>query len=370
MVRSTRERRLAGGLIVLLTAAASLTACASNSSASGSSASSGAATYYKGKTITITTKSSPGGNGNTTARLLSQYLPQFIPGHPKVVVKVNAGGSGSVMMKNVDEVYPADGTQLALPDTAVVLRWMFKQDGTDYPLDKMQMVGDLSAPLIAVVRTASGADVNALTKLTTPLRAGNTAPGATGVIDLTLGMKLLGIPVKEVYGFSGAGPIALAIERGELDAGSPGAGSYLTGFQAVTSSGKAYALYQVGDPDGKGGLIRSTAFPNIPTLQELYTTAHGTAPSGPDWDAVLKLADMSELGLYLAARSDTPQAALTALREGWDKMSADPAFAADVKKTLGGADIVSSTDGAKLLTSLLATNGTLLTSIQTAADPK
>lgn len=379
-----RRRRFAG-LTVALAAAVGLGACSSSGSAggggqsgsvaapgsmsAGGSLSADAAKFYKGKTITITTKSSPGGNGYATAQLLSQYLPKFIPGSPKVEVKVNAGGSGSVMMKNVEQVYPADGTQLALPDAAVVLRWMFKQAGADYALDKMKMVGDLSAPLITVVRSAAGKDIDALIKRTDPLRAGNTAPGGTGVIDLTLGMKLLGVPVKEIYGYEGAGPEALAIERGELDTASPAAGSFLSGFKSVVDSKKAYALYQIGVPSS-GGTARSTAFPDIPTLQELYKTAYGKAPSGPAWDAVLKLADIQELGIFLMARDSTPPAALEALNAGWTKMSQDSDFVAAVKKQLGGADIINPSKGAELVNSLISTKGALLTTIQNAAQGK
>ncbi|GIH17749.1 hypothetical protein [Rugosimonospora africana] len=358
------------GIVLLSLVLVAGSASCSRRGSSGSGAGAKAATFYKGKTITITTKSSPGGNGDTTARLLAQYLPNYIPGHPHVVVKNNAGGAGSVMMKNVAEVFPNDGLNLALPDTAVVLRWMFKQDGTDYPLDKMPIIGDVTAPLVVIVRKSAGATVADLQKRKQPLAAGSTAPGGTGVIDMTLGFKLLGIPVKEVYGYSGAGPVALAVERGEADTASPAAGAYLASYKTLVDRGLAYPFYQVGDPGPDNTLARSPALSEFPTLQELYQKQYGHAPSGPEWDAVLKLADMVQLGLFLSARPDTPPEALTALRQGFDRMAADPAVKSKLNTTLGGAVSVGNAEAGKLLQNLLNTSGDVLSVLEDAANGK
>lgn len=392
-----RHRRLFGPVaftVSSLILATSVAACSSSSSGStnsgathsagskaagGSPSASGGAnsaleakaqTYYKGKTITLITKSAPGGNGNATAQLLSQYLPKYLAGSPKVIVKVDSAGSGSSMMKNVSQVYPADGTNIALPDTAVVLRWMFKQAGTDYPLDKMPIAGDFSTMLIDVVATSAGKDVKTLAARTTPLKAGNTAPGGTGVIDISIGFKLLGIPVKEVYGYKGAGPVALAIERGEIDTASPAAGSFLSGYKTVVDEKKAYPLYQVGTPTDDGKLVRSKQFPDIPTLQDLYQQEHGSMPSGADWDAVVKLANMTQLGLFLALRPGTPPEALLALREAFQKMASDTTFAAQVNKTLGGSEIITADEAQKRLQTLLNTDSAMLATIKAAANPK
>ncbi|GAA5199895.1 tripartite tricarboxylate transporter substrate-binding protein [Rugosimonospora acidiphila] len=359
------------GIVLLsLVLVVGMAGCARRGSSAGGAAGDKAATFYQGKTITITTKSSPGGNGDTTARLLAQYLPDYIPGHPHVVVKNNAGGAGSVMMKNVAQVFPNDGLNLALPDTAVVLRWMFKQAGSDYPLDKMPIIGDVTAPLVVVVRKSAGTDLAALQKRAQPLKAGSTAPGGTGVIDMTLGFGLLNIPVKEVYGYSGAGPVALALERGEADTASPAAGAYLSSYKTLSDRGIVYPFYQVGDPGPNNTLVRSPALSEFPTLQEVYQQQFGHAPTGPEWNAVLKLADMVQLGLFLCARPDTPPAALTALRQGFDKMAADDKVKTKLNTTLGGAVSVGNGEAATLLKNLLATSGDLLTSLENAANGK
>lgn len=43
--------------------------------------------YYEGKTIRIIVSSGAGGGTDTAARLVSRFIPKYIPGNPKIVVQ-------------------------------------------------------------------------------------------------------------------------------------------------------------------------------------------------------------------------------------------------------------------------------------------
>jgi hypothetical protein len=52
--------------------------------------------YYEGKTIKVLVSSSPGGGTDTTARLVAQFLPKYLPGQPQTLVQNMPGGGGTI----------------------------------------------------------------------------------------------------------------------------------------------------------------------------------------------------------------------------------------------------------------------------------
>jgi tripartite-type tricarboxylate transporter receptor subunit TctC len=55
--------------------------------------------FFAGKTITISTFTSPGGSYDTYARLLARHIGRFIAGRPTVIV-VNQPGAGGLVALN------------------------------------------------------------------------------------------------------------------------------------------------------------------------------------------------------------------------------------------------------------------------------
>jgi tripartite-type tricarboxylate transporter receptor subunit TctC len=55
--------------------------------------------YYSGKTVRVIVGFTPGGFYDRWARLLSRYMPKYIPGNPNFVVQ-NMPGASSVIAAN------------------------------------------------------------------------------------------------------------------------------------------------------------------------------------------------------------------------------------------------------------------------------
>ena len=66
--------------------------------------------FYAGKTISISTHTSPGGGYDTYLRLLARHLPRHIPGRPSIVVVNMPGAGGLLAFNHVGRVAPRDGT--------------------------------------------------------------------------------------------------------------------------------------------------------------------------------------------------------------------------------------------------------------------
>jgi tripartite-type tricarboxylate transporter receptor subunit TctC len=68
------------------------------------------ADFYRGKQIRIVIGYGTGGAYDAMARLLGQYLPNYMPGHPAVIVE-NMPGAGSLAAANyLYNIAPEDGT--------------------------------------------------------------------------------------------------------------------------------------------------------------------------------------------------------------------------------------------------------------------
>jgi len=78
------------------------------------------APYYQGKQIKVIVGFTTGGFYDRWARLLSRYMPKYIPGNPSFIVQ-NMPGAGSVVAANyVYSVAKADGLTIGLPSSGII----------------------------------------------------------------------------------------------------------------------------------------------------------------------------------------------------------------------------------------------------------
>ncbi|MGH6676924.1 MAG: Bug family tripartite tricarboxylate transporter substrate binding protein, partial [Xanthobacteraceae bacterium] len=69
--------------------------------------------FYAGKTLRMLVGYGPGGGYDIYGRLVAEFLPKFLPGHPTIVTE-NMPGAGSFAAANyIANVAPRDGTVLA-----------------------------------------------------------------------------------------------------------------------------------------------------------------------------------------------------------------------------------------------------------------
>jgi tripartite-type tricarboxylate transporter receptor subunit TctC len=99
----------------LLAAALGLAACAAPAQAQG------VADFYKGRTVELLVGYTSGGGYDTYGRLVSRHLGPFIPGNPNIVVRNVPGGGGRVLMGQMMNVAPKDGSVLATADQSLPL---------------------------------------------------------------------------------------------------------------------------------------------------------------------------------------------------------------------------------------------------------
>lgn len=330
-------RRLRVGVVIA--AAAALASACSVSHGSSSSGSSSSAVSFAGKTITIITNATAGGSADVVARLVAAQLPAFLPGKPTVIVENQTGGGGSVELNSVSSVSPANGLWIGELNSGMVIRYLTDQPGFN-SLASMPIIAGLPQGAVAVYNASVGTDLSSLIKKPTPLRIGQTSAGGTGALLSIIAANLLGLPNKQVYGFSGGSAESTSMQRGELDGAVTADLSYDSTFSPFVKDGKYEAMFQAGIASGNTVVKSPLVASNIPTILDLYQQEHpGQTPSGPAWQTYLLMDKMQATYTTFAVRQGTPSNLQNALAQGFSKMMASSAWQSFTKSKLGVAAV-------------------------------
>jgi tripartite-type tricarboxylate transporter receptor subunit TctC len=229
------------------------------------------ADFYRGKTIRMLIGYGPGGGYDLYGRLVAEFLPKYLPGHPTILPENMPGAGSFVAAKYMAAAAPRDGTVLgSLAQT--------------FPLDSaVGGAGEVKAADFHYVgRLTTNIDIGAALasagiKATADLRTRQFTVGASGRGSTTdIFPRALntygGTKFKIVLGYKGTNDILLALERGEVDiVGAYGLPGMLATHPGWIDKGEASMLYQA-------ALKRHVLLPDVPALPELAISEEGRAP--------------------------------------------------------------------------------------------
>lgn len=336
MLRTIKLGSRRGNPRRLVTVAATFTAiglvasCGSSDSGSG-----GDKLFYEGKTIEVIVPWAAGGGTDLGARFMAEPLHDAIPGKPSVQV-VNKEGAAGIQGSNAWATNSRDdGTQVLYTSGSNNFYYLYhdKRIRYDYA-DMIPAVGVPTGRPIVVSKKIAQMDLKTLADQKKPIVF--SALDALGMDSLDLiAWHILGIDVKVVFGYEGSGQMQTAFEQGEVDSLALTTASYQKGSIAdMLKSGEAVGFLSNGQvKDGK--IVRDPAFPDVPTLPELYEKIYGKAPSGPAFEAykaLLPAATTAQKVFWF--HKDDPEAAVKAFEAAGKQLSTDEEF------YKAGADIV------------------------------
>lgn len=303
-----------------------------------------AAVDFAGERITILVPFNEGGGTDSYVRFLAPFYERHLPGNPKIQV-LNKSGAGGILGGNYFETKAKkDGTWVFALSTSTLSNYALRDprvkfDLANYipfilsPRGTMQYVrGDLGLQ--------NEKDIAAKIKKMQSMPAdklvfGGKTPTSMG-LALRVGLSLLDVEVKSVWGMKGNGPMALAFERGEFLVNFDNSMSFKNNRQKLLEDGIAVPLYTLGLMDAKGNVNRDPTWPKTPSYVEAYEAIHGKKPSGPGYEAWYTLASMS-VGMNKSWNlpAGTPKDIVEAWRTAARNMLADPEFNKKRDKIVG-----------------------------------
>ena len=116
------------------------------------------AQYYKGKTIIMIVNYPPGGPTDIEGRIVAQYLPPHIPGHPTIVVKNIGGGSGLLGSNELGDATP-DGLTIGF-FTLDVMAELTDNPSVRTHFSDFVLLAGVESPLVAYIRKDTPPGIN------------------------------------------------------------------------------------------------------------------------------------------------------------------------------------------------------------------
>lgn len=275
------------------------------------------AEFYKGKQIRLVMPNSPGGSTTMYGLAVSEFWQKHIPGNPQIVLEYRVGASGITASNYIYSIAPKDGTAILMM-IAGQLNQDLEPAGARYEAAKFSYIGRAAdLPRAIVAWHASGLkSVEQAREKEYTMGAGNK--GSATWLHPALMNMLLGTKFKIVAGYSGAGPMYLALERGEVDAAS-------VGFEGLTSARVDWLRDKKVNVLATIGSRPLAGHAHVPNLADLMK-------SQEDRDIIRYIQHHSDLGQTFVGPPGLPADRLQALRRSFDATMRDPAFLALAEK--------------------------------------
>ena len=185
--------------------------------AASASAQDAVADFYKGKQINMIVASTPGGGYDTYGRLVSRYLPKYIPGQPSVVVTNMTGAGGNVAAAHLYNIAPHDGTAMAavLPGTITEALYGGREKARHDPA-KLIYLGSANSEMNMCYLRADTGITTARDLTTKEAVIGASQEGGSSRDQPAMQINLLGHKLRIVAGYPGSREVFLAIEKNEV----------------------------------------------------------------------------------------------------------------------------------------------------------
>jgi putative tricarboxylic transport membrane protein len=281
------------------------------------------AATFEGKTLTILISSSPGGGTDTAGRLISQFLPKYLPGNPITVVQNMPGGGGTIANNHFYANAKPDGLTL-LQDSSSALG-NFVRGGPRIKYDPRR-----NRPVGSVARGGSVLMVRKEVKdgLTDPksrkLVVGDTDGIRTWVAMTVWSAEFLNWNLRWLYGYKGSRELSLAIRQGEIDIWATQNAKLISDLR---KEGLVDLVYQQDEE-------RRAEFPDVPTFNEFLGTKK---PGGVAWEAYGAWANAEDVDKFIVAPPKTPDNVIAVLREAFNRLKTDEDFKAQANKFFGAS---------------------------------
>lgn len=318
--RATDARSRAGARVATLGAAL----LGATSLVNAAHAQDAVADFYKGKQVTISVGSSPGGGYDTYARLISRFLGRHIPGSPSVLVNNMPGAGGNVLANQLYTIGPKDGTAIGAVQSGVILEPLFGNAAVKHRPDKFTYLGSANNDVYICIVRADAPTTNFADTFDKQLILAASNNASTSDYAELLN-NVLGTKFRIVVGYSGSTEIGFAIDKGEAN------GACGLAWPAIAATKPDW--FQDGPTKSKMRVLVQTHAKGHADLNALNVPLASKFAKTDEQKAILDLFfSQSTFGRPYLLPPDVPADRVAALRQAFAETMADKDYRADATK--------------------------------------
>ena len=299
------------------------------------------ASFYKGKVLTMYVGVSAGGGYDAYARTIARHMVRHIPGNPRMIVKNLTGAGGMRMMNSLYNVFPQDGTNLAILMRNLISEPMFGNKAARFDGSKFQWLGSANQEYSMCTFWHTSPIKTYEDLISKPAIVGGISRGSTTDIHARLVNNLLGGKLRLVTGYPGGADINLATERGEVD------GRCAWSWSSINATGADWLRDKKISLTIQFAMKKHPDLPHIPLIRDLVTD--------PTDKKALDVHLLPQVyGRPFATGPKVPADRAAALAKAFWATMTDPVFLAEAKKRRLQIDPAPGEVVAKLVNALYA----------------
>lgn len=278
------------------------------------------AAFYENRTVQLMVGFSPGGGYDTYSRTLARHLPKHIPGNPNVVVR-NVPGAGSlILMNQIANSLPADGTVFAMVNSGIPFEPLFGNEQAQFDIQEVNWLGSIAREtVLGVANKVTGVESLEDLREMSMTMGGSGAGSSTNFMPRVLA-DLFDLNLSVVSGYPGSSDIVLAMQRREVDGiGGQFMSSIMTSQPNWLEEDRdVNHIYQL-------GLEKHPMLPDVPLARDMATNTE-------ERQAVDLLAASLYMGRPYVAPPGMNAERLQTLRDALEATASDPEFLADAER--------------------------------------
>ena len=285
------------------------------------------APFYQDKNVRVIVGFTPGGFYDRWARLLSRYMPKYIPGSPNFIVQNMPGASSVIAANYVYNLSKPDGLTVLVPINSLYLDQIVGRKEVKFDMRKFEFIGTQEkAPTMLYFRADSPfKTLNDIIQAKEPPKCGSTGTASTGYLLGKIMEEAFKAKLNTVTGYQGGSEIDVAVERGEI---------VCRGMDIPPHFGREpFDSWHRKGFDGhilQSGPKRDPRMGDAPTLFELmdqFKTADVVR------GATRIVLSSGEFGRPMLAGPGNPAERIKILRDAYAKAMHDPALIEEAKKS-------------------------------------
>jgi tripartite-type tricarboxylate transporter receptor subunit TctC len=279
--------------------------------------------FFQGKQMRLICGSDAGGGYDAYARLLARHWPDFIPGHPNIIVQNMPGASSMKAMNEIANGAPKDGTVVGGVQNNIAFEPLLNISGAreNAKFDPLELnwigASTKDVSIAAIWHTSSIHTVQDAMKRS--VNTGASGPATSTSITARIMNSVLGTKFNVINGYKSQNAINLAIERGEIE------GTIGVQYATILNTNPHWLS------DKQIRIIAQVArekhpdMPDVPLLRDLVKTPEARQ------EVDLAFASLS-MGRPFVAPGGLPADRVKTLRDSFWAAFNSPALRADAKK--------------------------------------